>query len=187
MFNNTNKIKHNLRQSQYNYKKLIILLRKMKPHKYSAFYQFATQIENRIFTKSFNHFATQNENSISTKAFNNFDTQNEKSIKSKITIKIKNYKQNVLLNFTSDFQFTTYAKNIKILNNHEEYNKNIHIQKTIKSNNQSYGYKIQMSHQSQHNKMLILKLKHKKQSYPIKLNKSKLVEIKLTISEYQIL
>jgi len=144
-----------------------------------TFYQFATQIENRIITKSFN--------SISTKAFNNFDTQNEKTIKSKITIKIKNYKQNVLLNFTSDFQFTTYAKNIKILNNHVEYNKNNHIQKTIKSNNQSYGYKIQMSHQSQHNKMLILKLKHKKQSYPIKLNKSKLVEIKLTIAEYQIL
>jgi hypothetical protein len=68
-----------------------------------------------------------------------------------------------------------------------EYNKNNHIQKTIKSNNQSYGYKIQMSHQSQHNKMLILKLKHKKQLYPIKLNKSKLVEIKLTIAEYQIL
>jgi hypothetical protein len=144
-----------------------------------TFYQFATQIENRIITKSFN--------SISTKAFNNLNTQNEKTIKSKITIKIKNYKQNVLLNFTSDFKFTTYAKNIKILNNHEEYNKNIHIQKTIKSNNQSYGYKIQMSHQSQHNKMLILKLKHKKQSYPIKLNKSKLVEIKLTIAEYQIL
>ena len=144
-----------------------------------TFYQFATQIENRIITKSFN--------SISTKAFNNFDTQNEKTIKSKITIKIKNNKQNVLLNFTSDFQFTTYAKNIKILNNHVEYNKNNHIQKTIKSNNQSYGYKIQMSHQSQHNKMLILKLKHKKQSYPIKLNKSKLVEIKLTIAEYQIL
>jgi hypothetical protein len=144
-----------------------------------TFYQFATQIENRIITKSFK--------SISTKAFNNLNTQNEKTIKSKITIKLKDYKQNVLLNFTSDFQFTTYAKNIKILNNHVEYNKNIHIQKTIKSNNQSYGYKIQMSHQSQHNKMLIIKLKHKKQSYPIKLNKSKLVEIKLTIAEYQIL
>lgn len=67
MITNTNRIKHNLRQSQYNYKKLIILLCKMKQHKYSAFYQFATQIEYRIFTKSFNHFATQNENSISNK------------------------------------------------------------------------------------------------------------------------